>query len=69
VTVRNKPIFVLGNLIKRSVFSVSLEKRQLLMYTYNINLLGENINTVRRNAEFLLVTSKEASLEVSEEKT
>jgi hypothetical protein len=42
---------------------------QLLVYADGINLLGENINIVKKNAETLLDASKEIGLEVNSEKT
>ena len=44
-------------------------KHQLLVYTDNINLLCANITTAKKNTETLLVTSRKASVEVSEDKT
>jgi hypothetical protein len=42
---------------------------QLLDYTDNVNLLGDNINTIKRNTETLIDASKEVGLEINVEKT
>jgi hypothetical protein len=42
---------------------------QLLVYADGVNLLGDNIDTIKENIETLIDTSKEVGLKVSAEKT
>ena len=42
---------------------------QLLVYADDFNILGGSIDTMRKNTEALLITSKGTSLEVNAEKT
>ena len=45
------------------------ETTQLLVYADNVVLLGDDVNTIKRNAGILIVKSKEIGLEVNVEKT
>jgi sorting nexin-29 len=42
---------------------------QLLAYADDVNLLGDNIDTIKKNTETLIDTSKEIGLEINVEKT
>jgi hypothetical protein len=42
---------------------------QLLAYADNVNLLGDNIDTIQKNTEILIDASKEVGLEINIDKT
>jgi hypothetical protein len=42
---------------------------QLLAYADDVNLLGDNIDTIKKNMETLMDASKEVGLEIKAEKT
>jgi hypothetical protein len=42
---------------------------QLLAYAYDVNLLGDNIDTIRKTKETLIDASKDVALEINLEKT
>jgi hypothetical protein len=42
---------------------------QLLVYADNVNLLEDNIDTIKKNTQTLIDTSKKAGLEANAEKT
>ena len=44
-------------------------KYQLLVYADDVNMLEENLQTVRENAEIFIKASKDIGLEVNSDKT
>jgi hypothetical protein len=42
---------------------------QILAYAHDVKLLGDNIDTIKKNTESLIDASKEIGLEINVEKT
>jgi hypothetical protein len=42
---------------------------QLLVYDYDVNILGGSVHTIKENTETLVITSKKNGLEVNADKT
>jgi hypothetical protein len=42
---------------------------QLLAYADDVNLLGDNVDTIKKNTEILIDASKEVGLEINVDKT
>jgi hypothetical protein len=40
---------------------------QLLAYADDVNLLGDNLDTIKKNTETLIIASKEVGLEINRE--
>jgi hypothetical protein len=45
------------------------ETHQLLAYADDVNLLGDNIDTIKKNTEMLIDVGKEVDLEINVDKT
>jgi hypothetical protein len=43
--------------------------RRLLAYVDDVNLLGDNIDTIKKNTETLIDANKEVGLEINVDKT
>jgi hypothetical protein len=55
--------------VQENKVGLKLNGTQLLVYGDDVNLLGDNIDAVKKNMETLIDASKEVGLEVNTEKT
>jgi hypothetical protein len=53
----------------RKVQKNSNGTHQLLVYADDVNLLGDNVDTIKKNTQILIGASKEVGLEVDTEET
>jgi hypothetical protein len=61
--------YAIGNVQETLVGLKLNEVHQLLVYDDDVNLMGDNINTIEKNREVVIDASKEVGLEVNTEKT
>jgi hypothetical protein len=59
----------LGRSMKNQVGLKLNGAHQLLVYANNVDLLGDNIDTIKKNIKTLIEASNEVGLEVNTEKT
>jgi hypothetical protein len=55
--------------VEQNQMGLKLNGIQLLVYADNVNLLGDNIDIVKKNTQTLIDASKQVGLEVNTEKT
>jgi hypothetical protein len=61
--------YIIGNVQENQVELKLNGTRQLLAYVDDVKLLGDNIDTIKRNTENLIDASKEVRLEINVDKT
>jgi hypothetical protein len=54
--------------VKENQVELKLNETHQLAYAYDVNLLGDNIDTIKKNTEILIDASKEVGLEINIEK-
>jgi hypothetical protein len=61
--------YVISKIHENQVWLKLNATHQLLAYTDDVSLLGDNTDTIKKNIEFLTDASKEVGLEINVEKT
>jgi hypothetical protein len=55
--------------VQENQVSLELQRTHQLLVYANINLLGDSINTIKKNTQTLLEASRDVGLEINVEKT
>jgi hypothetical protein len=55
--------------IQEDDVGLKLDAHQLLLYADDVNLLGDNVNIIKKNTQTLIDAGKEVGLEANTEKT